>query len=86
MSQTPEFKKQQYQRMIVLSDLARQRYLDAGGDPQKCPQGLKNDDYLTEEERREFLTLGRQIFGVKIEKNEVHCQGRSWQLPIQSTQ
>lgn len=28
-----QLEKQQYQRLIELSDMARQRYLNAGGDP-----------------------------------------------------
>ncbi len=84
MREPTELKKQQYQRMIELSDLARQRYLDAGGDPRRCPSGRKGDDYLTDEERLEFFELGRQVFGVRIVDGEVHCQGRSWKLPVSS--
>ena len=82
MKEPKELKKQQYQRMIELSDLARQRYLDAGGDPRRCPSGRQGDDYLTDEERHEFFKLGRQVFGVQIRDGEVHCQGRSWKLPV----
>ncbi len=45
-------------RMLELGRLARQRYLDAGGDPLRSA----NENYLTEEEQQEYLELGRQVF------------------------
>jgi hypothetical protein len=56
-----ELPKQQYQRTIELCQLARQRYLAAGGDPKKSSGTLHNNDCLTEEERQEFLSLVRQL-------------------------
>ena len=44
--------------MLELGRLARQRYLDAGGDPLRSA----NENYLTEEEQQEYLELGRQVF------------------------
>ena len=42
---------------------ARQRFLDAGGDPQHPPSGLKGDDYMTDAEREEALTMiARSLF------------------------
>ena len=41
---------------------ARQRFLDAGGDPQHPPSGLKGDDYMTDAEREEALTIARSLF------------------------
>jgi hypothetical protein len=79
-----ELEKQQYHRLTELLTKARQRYLDAGGDPRRSPSGQKGDDYLTDEERQEAIMLGRVIFGVRIIGNEVHCQGRSWKLPTNS--
>ncbi len=66
--------------MIELSDLARQRYLQSGGDPHHSA----DDKYLTAAEKKEFLALGRLVFGVTIKDNQVICQGRSWKLPIKS--
>ncbi len=54
--------QQQYERMIKLAEVARQRYLDAGGNPKRSA----NDQDWTEEEKQEFLQLGRQIFSVKV--------------------
>ncbi len=78
MREPTELEKQQYQRMIKLSDLARQRYLDDGGDPRRGA----DEKYMTDEERKEFFELGRHVFGVHVRDNEVRCQGRSWKLPI----
>ncbi len=42
---------------------ARQRFLDAaGGDPRHQPSGLKGDDYMTDAERQEALTIARSLF------------------------
>jgi hypothetical protein len=54
--------RQQYERMIKLAEVARQRYLDAGGNPKRSA----NDQYWTQEEKQEFLQLGRQIFSMKV--------------------
>lgn len=78
MKESKEMEKQLYRRMIELSDLARQRYLDAGGDPRRAA----DDRYMTNQEKKEYLELGRLVFGVKVSNGEVHCQGRSWKLPV----
>lgn len=62
MTQSSSQKQQQVQRILELFAIARQRYLDAGGNPQRTPSGLKGDDFMTDEERQEALILGRQIF------------------------
>ncbi|MEG4865306.1 MULTISPECIES: hypothetical protein [unclassified Microcoleus] len=41
---------------------ARQRLIDAGGDPRHPPSGLKGDDYMTDAERQEALTIARSLF------------------------
>ncbi|MBE9163896.1 hypothetical protein [Tychonema sp. LEGE 06208] len=41
---------------------ARQRFIDAGGDPRHPPSGLKGDDYMTDAERQEALTIARSLF------------------------
>lgn len=51
MKEHTNLEKQQYQRMIELSDLARQRYLESGGDPHHSA----DDKYLTAAEKKEFL-------------------------------
>lgn len=84
MTELTELQKQQYQRMIQLSDIARQRYLDEGGDPQRRRSGRQGDDYLTQSERQEFFALGRQLSGFRVVDGYAQCQGRSWKLPDNS--
>lgn len=69
MRNPTELEKQQYERFKELFALSRQRYLEAGGDPRKCPSGLKGDDYLTDEERQELFELGQQIFPIQTINN-----------------
>ena len=86
MSDATELRKQQYQRMIELSNIAQQRrsQLASQGDTRRR-SGRKGDDYLTEEEREEFFALGRQLSGLYVKDGYVHCQGKSWKLPENST-
>lgn len=51
-------RQQKARRMGELAAIARQRYLDDGGDPLRSA----NEKYMTEEEQKEFLDLGRQVF------------------------
>jgi hypothetical protein len=76
MRDPTQLEQQQYQRMVELSHLARQRYLAAGGNPHRAA----DESLLSPEEKAEFLTLGRQLFGVHLSDAEVICQGRSWSL------
>lgn len=78
---TTELQKQQYERIGEIAALGRQRYLDAGGDPRRCPSSLHGNDYLTDAERQEILALARKVFGVYTKGGYVNCQGRSWKLP-----
>ena len=55
-------KKQQYQRLNQIFTIARQRYLDDGGDPQQSSGSHKGNDYLTDEEKQEIRHLGHQVF------------------------
>ncbi len=85
MSDSVELRKQQYKRMIELSELAIQRRLELEekGDTRRR-SGRKGDDYLTEEERQEFFTLVRQLSGMQIINGYIYCQGKSWKLPEDS--
>jgi hypothetical protein len=56
-----EQEKRYYQRMLELSRIARQRYLDADGDPHHSSGSLHNNSHMTDEERREFLELGQRL-------------------------
>lgn len=55
---TPTAKQQRYQRLNELFDLARQRYLSAGGDPHKSASG---NHHLTPEEQQELFTIARSF-------------------------
>lgn len=72
--------QQQETRLAEIVALGRQRYLDAGGDPQRCPRGENGDDYLTDAERQEALMLMRKLVGIHVKDSYAHCQGRSWKL------
>lgn len=86
MKEMTKLQKQQDARLAEILALGRQRYLDAGGDPRRCPSGRHGDDYLTDEERQEALMLGRKLTGMTVKDGYVHCQGRSWKLPDYSAQ
>ena len=86
MKKMTKLQKQQDARLAEILALARQRYLDAGGDPRRCPSGRHGDDYLTDEERQEALMLGRKLAGMTVKDGYVHCQGRFWKLPDYSVQ
>ncbi|MEA5534330.1 hypothetical protein [Crocosphaera sp. XPORK-15E] len=80
MKKPTKLQQHQSERISEITAKGRQRYLEAGGDPKRCPSGRKGNDYLTDEERQEILELSRQIFGVQIKDNQVDCQGRTWEL------
>lgn len=62
MTSNIEIKKQQYQRLNQLFTLARQRYLDDGGNPQQSSGSHRGNDYLTDEEKQEIKYLANQVF------------------------
>ncbi|MCL1475178.1 hypothetical protein [Argonema antarcticum] len=80
MSNATQLPNQQYQRMIELCEIARQRYLDAGGDPKRSSGTLHGNEHLTEEERKEFFALGRQLSGFKVKDGYAYHLGESWKL------
>jgi hypothetical protein len=61
MTTTNNIKQQQLNRLTELTQLSRQRYLDAGGDPSRSVGSLNNNDCLTDKEREEFRTLFNQV-------------------------
>lgn len=75
MTQTNNIKQQQSQRMGELAKIAKQRYLEAGGIPHRAANG---EEWLTEEERQEYLTLARQIFDKESIANYLQKHG-TWQ-------
>ncbi|MFM9264798.1 hypothetical protein [Tychonema sp. BBK16] len=62
MTKPHDIRRQQDRRLGELMAIARQRFLDAGGDPRHPPSGLKGDDYMTDAERQEALTIARSLF------------------------
>lgn len=62
MNEQTALLKQKYQRLREIFALARQRYIEAGGDP-RCPA---DNRYLTNEEREEAFELGTQVFAVQV--------------------
>ncbi|HBL11988.1 MAG TPA: hypothetical protein DD379_11375 [Cyanobacteria bacterium UBA11162] len=84
MIDSTELRNQVYQRMIKLCQIARQRYLEAGGDPRRSSGTLHRNDYLTDEEQQEFLVLGRKLSGFYIKDGYAHHLGKSWKLPDDS--
>ncbi len=62
MTKPHDIRRQQDRRLGELMALARQRFLDAGGDPRHPPSGLNGDDYMTDAEREEALTIARSLF------------------------
>jgi hypothetical protein len=62
MREPTEIENRQYQRLQNLFAIARQRYLDAGGNPNLSGGSLNKQDYLTEAEKQEIRELGQQVF------------------------
>lgn len=62
MTKPHDIRIEQDRRLGELMAIARQRFLDAGGDPRHPPSGIKGDDYMTDEEREEALTIARSLF------------------------
>ncbi|QSJ15888.1 hypothetical protein JYQ62_29485 [Nostoc sp. UHCC 0702] len=84
MENWTEEQKQKYVRFQEILEIGKQRYLNAGGNPRLYRAGFKGQDYLTDEERKEAAKIMRQMFGISIINGYVHCQGRSWELPVNS--
>jgi hypothetical protein len=69
MTKPHDIRREQDRRLGELMAIARQRFLDAGGDPRHPPSGLKGDDYMTDAERQEALTIARSLFNDKYIKS-----------------
>jgi hypothetical protein len=68
--------EQKYQRLGEIFAQARQRYLEAGGDPRRAA----DNRYLNDDEKKEAFELGAQVFGIQVKDGYAECQGRSWKL------
>jgi hypothetical protein len=74
MANWTEKQKQRYARFQEIVEIGKQRYVDAGGNPQRYRAGLKGQDYLTDEERKEAIRIMRQMFGISITNGYVYVQ------------
>lgn len=81
MNEWNKAQQQKFSRFQEILNLGKQRFVEAGGDPQHYRAGFKGEDYLTDAERQEAAEIMRQMFGVTIQEGYVYCQGRSWKLP-----
>ncbi|MEH2379629.1 MAG: hypothetical protein V7K27_12220 [Nostoc sp.] len=64
MKKSTALLKQKYQRLREIFALARQRYLEAGGDPRRPT----DNHYLTNEEKQEAFEIGVQVFDVQVDQ------------------
>jgi len=62
MREPNALEQQQYQRLREIFTLARNRYLEAGGNPHAPAGGYYGRDYLSAEEKQEIIDLGRRVF------------------------
>ena len=85
MTKPHDIRREQDRRLGELMAIARQRFLDAGGDPRHPPSGLKGDDYMTEVERQEALAIARSLFNDEYIKTYLQNKRQNnLQLPINS--
>jgi hypothetical protein len=68
MKQATQQQQQQYQRLNEIFAQARQRYLAAGGNPQRAA----DNSYLTDEEKKEAFELGAQVFDFKAKGSDIN--------------
>lgn len=80
MTATNPSKQQKSLRMGELAKIARQRYLESGGDPQRSANG---HEWLTDEEKQEYLTLARQLYDQESITNYLKEYG-SWRERLAS--
>ena len=67
---TKILKQSQTERLQELFNTARQRYLEAGGDPHHPPSGRKGDDFMSDPERQEAWSIIDAVFGLKKNKGD----------------
>ena len=67
MSHSAPLRQQQYDRFQELFELAAERRSEAAAGEARPGSSRQDDDYLTGKERQEFLALGRELAGIKIE-------------------
>lgn len=76
MREPTELEKKQYQRLREIFATGRQRYLNAGGAPRHSAGSLHGQDYLTDEEKKEVVELGQQVFNRDAAKVKKTRSGR----------
>lgn len=73
-----QYQQQQVKRMAELGRIAKERYLNAGGNPRLSVGSLNDNDTLTKEEKQEFLKLANEIFDDESIANFLKKRG-TWQ-------
>jgi len=66
MRQPTELEKKQYPRLREMFATARQRYLNAAGDPHRSAGNLNGQDYLTDEESKKFDNWGDKFLTATV--------------------
>jgi hypothetical protein len=62
MREPTERQNQLYQRLTEICEIGKQRCVEAVGDSKGYRAGVRDMDYLTDEERQEAKLLLRQMF------------------------
>ena len=71
MREPSELQKQQYERFTEILNTGKQRYIEAKGTHKGYRAGLKGQDYLTDEERQEALSLVRHMFVISSKDTSI---------------
>jgi len=71
MREPTELEKKQYQKLKEIFAIARRRYLEAGGNPQRPGGILNGQNCLTSEEKQEIVRLGKQVFPLERAKVKI---------------
>lgn len=72
MGEPTELQKQQYKRFTEILATGKQRYVEATGNHQRYRGGIKDQDYLTDEERQEASSLLRKMFVIPSPDSSIH--------------
>ncbi|AFY76109.1 hypothetical protein Ple7327_0677 [Pleurocapsa sp. PCC 7327] len=81
MTEINPIKQQQSLRIGELAKIARQRYLESGGDPHRSANG---NQWLNNEEKQEYLALARQVFDEQSIANYLKKHG-TWRERFAAT-
>lgn len=85
MKEPTQLQKQQYKRFTEILETGKQRYIEATGSHRGYKAGIKGQDYLTDEERKEASLLFRQMFVIPSNNTSSQSQDKSDSLTDDST-